>query len=129
EKSRERSDMTEPVVSTIVVNYNGSHLLPDCLGSLQKQDVDGHEIIVVDNGSIDESAEVIGRFGLRLLALGRNYGLPAAYNRGAEIAAGRYLFFVNNDMRFEPDCVRELADALAARPGVFASDPMHYDWD
>jgi GT2 family glycosyltransferase len=54
--------------------------------------------------------------------------LPAAYNRGAEITAGRYLFFVNNDMRFEPECVRELADALTARPGAFASDPMHYDW-
>ena len=121
--------MQDPLVSTVVVNYNGAHLLPDCLDSLNGQDLPGHEVIVVDNGSIDESQAVVEKYGCRFIPLGDNLGLPAAYNRGAEHARGEYVFFVNNDMRFEPDCVRLLAGALAADPGLFAADPLQFDWD
>jgi GT2 family glycosyltransferase len=119
----------EPLVSTVVVNYNGAHLLPACLDSLTRQDLPDHEVIVVDNGSIDDSAAVVDKHGCRFVPLGQNLGLPAAYNRGAEHARGEYVFFVNNDMRFDPACVRLLAEALGADATLFAADPLQFDWD
>lgn len=121
--------MPDPLVSSVVVNYNGAHLLPECLDSLNGQDLPAHEVLVVDNGSIDESEAVVEKYGARFIPLGENLGLPAAYNRGAAHARGDYVFFVNNDMRFEPGCVRILADALVADPTRFAADPLQYDWE
>jgi GT2 family glycosyltransferase len=117
------------LVSVIVVNYNGAHLLPDCLASLEAQDYRPLEILVVDNGSIDDSRAVAAQYACRFVALEGNNGLPAAYNRGAEVARGEYLFFVNNDMRFDNECVRHLADALTADAAVFAADPLQFNWE
>jgi GT2 family glycosyltransferase len=117
-----------PRVSAIVANYNGAHLLPDCLESLAAQEHTPAEIVIVDNGSIDESATVAAKYGCRFIALGANRGLATAYNRGAAAAAGEYLFFVNNDMRFEGACVGRLVGILEERPHAFAADPLQFNW-
>jgi N-acetylglucosaminyl-diphospho-decaprenol L-rhamnosyltransferase len=119
----------KPRVSVVVANYNGAHLLPECLSSLSAQDVAPIEIVVVDNGSVDGSAAVARTHGCRFVALGANLGLTAAYNRGAAAASGEYVFFVNNDMRFEPDCVARLVEILDGRPDVFAADPLQFNWE
>lgn len=116
-------------VSVIIANYNGAHLLADCLHSLAEQDAGELDVQVVDNGSIDDSAEVASKYACRFVSLGSNHGLGAAYNRGAELARGDYLFFVNNDMRFERSCVTRLREALEADPERFAADPLQYNWD
>lgn len=121
--------ISNSMISVIVVNYNGAHLLPECLSSLKAQDYPNLEILVVDNGSIDESEAVVQEFKCQFVSLGKNYGLPAAYNRGAEQAKGEYLFFANNDMRFEPGCVRHLVQILTTDTGIFAADPLQYDWE
>ncbi len=122
--------MTEaPLVSVIVLNYNGAHLLPYSLGTLTKQDWHPLEIVVVDNGSLDDSADVVAGFSVRWLPLGANLGFSRANNRAAADAKGEVLFFVNNDMRFRPDCVRRLVEVLQADPTLFAVDPTQYDWD
>jgi len=120
---------SKEMVSVIVVNYNGAHLLPECLSSLTAQDYPSLEILVVDNGSIDESEGVVHEHGCVFISLGENCGLSTAYNRGAEKAKGEYLFFVNNDMRFEPNCIEHLVEALATNGDTFASDPLHYNWE
>ncbi len=118
-----------PKVSVIVANFNGAHLLPDCLGSLVTQDYRPLEVIVADNGSADESQQVAARFPVSFLALGRNYGLSGANNRGAEAARGDLLLFFNNDMRFDATCVSALVAALvAAGDAAFAADALQYDW-
>lgn len=125
------SEMNEiqPLVSVVVVNYNGEHLLPECLSSLKDQDYSNIEIIVVDNGSVDKSKCLVEAYEARFIELGYNYGLSIACNRGAQISAGKYLFFVNNDMRFERDCVSQLAKViLGENDSVFAVDPLQYNW-
>src|SRR6185312_10146535 len=87
-------------VSVVIANYNGAHLLADCLESLAGQDQNAIEILVVDNASIDDSATQAARYDCRFIPLDSNRGLGAAYNSGARVARGDYLFFVNNDMRF-----------------------------
>ena len=103
--------MTErPLVSTLVLNWNGAHLLPDCLATLATQDWPAHEVVVVDNGSRDDSAAVTARYPARWLPMGDNLGFTRAYNRAVRDAKGEFLFFVNNDMRFLPECVGRLAE-------------------
>lgn len=118
-----------PFVSVIVLNYNGAHLLPDSLGTLLDQDFHPLEVLVVDNGSLDNSAQVAQAYPVRWIPLVSNLGFSQANNLAAQEAKGNYLFFVNNDMRFPPDCVRQLVDVLDKDPSLFAVDPTQLNWE
>jgi GT2 family glycosyltransferase len=120
--------MGAPLVTVVVLNYNGAHLLPACLDSLRRQDYAPLDLVVVDNGSVDESREVVAAAGLECLALADDTGLARGFNHGAAVARGDHVFFASHDMRFEPDCVRHLVAALEADPAAFAADPLQYDW-
>ena len=118
-----------PLVTAIVLNYNGAHLLPDCLSSLLAQDWPALDILVVDNGSLDDSASVAASYHVRWLPLGRNLGFSRANNLAAREARGDCLFIVNNDMKFPPDCVSRLMHVLGKDPSLFAVDPTQVSWD
>jgi len=117
------------LVSAIVVNWNGARDLEACLPSLLDQSYRRMEIIIVDNGSTDDSASVVERFGVRWLPLERNLGLAPALNRGARAAAGDLLLFLNNDMRFEREFVTSLVSEMVERDDVLAADAIQYDWN
>jgi GT2 family glycosyltransferase len=118
-----------PAVSAIIVNWNGAHHLRTCLPSLLAQTFQSLEIVVVDNGSKDDSAEVTREFHARWLPLGANVGLAPALNRGAAIASGDFLLFVNNDMRFDPGFLAALIEPLKNDESIFATDGMQFSWD
>jgi N-acetylglucosaminyl-diphospho-decaprenol L-rhamnosyltransferase len=120
---------SKPAVSAIIVNWNGAHHLRICLPSLWSQSFKSLEIIVVDNGSKDDSAEVARDFEVRWLSLERNVGLAPALNRGAAMASGNFLLFINNDMRFDPGFVATLVEALNQDDDIFATDGMQFNWD
>ena len=119
----------KPRVSVIIVNWNGAEHLRVCLPSLASQSFESLEIIVVDNRSSDDSAEVARRLRVRWLPLEKNLGLAPALNRGAKIARGDLLLFVNNDMRFDPGFVAALVEPLESDEEVFATDGMQFNWD
>ena len=119
----------KPAVSAIIVNWNGAHHLRICLASLLSQSFTSLESIVVDNGSTDDSAEVTREFKARWLPLDENVGLAPALNRGAATAAGDFLLFINNDMRFDPGFVAALVEGLRQNEEIFASDGMQFNWD
>lgn len=116
------------MVSVIIANWNGAHHLRVCLPSLLAQFHKPLEIIVVDNGSTDDSATVAEEFHANWLPLTKNLGLAPALNQGAGIAGGEFLLFVNNDMRFDPGFVAALLEPLLRDDRVFASDGMQFDW-
>jgi GT2 family glycosyltransferase len=118
-----------PGVSVIIVNWNGAEHLRVCLPSLSSQSFAPLEIIVVDNCSSDDSAEVARSLGVRWLPLETNLGLGPALNRGAKIAIGDLLLFVNNDMRFDPKFIAALVEPLERDDGIFATDGMQYNWE
>ncbi len=118
-----------PLVSAIVANWNGARDLTVCLPSVLAQDYPALEVIVVDNGSTDDSRRVVKEIGARWLALGRNVGLAGALNAGVEVAAGELLLFLNNDLRLAPDFVRNLVLPLARDAGLFAADGLQWDWE
>ncbi|HEV3220178.1 MAG TPA: glycosyltransferase family 2 protein [Candidatus Acidoferrales bacterium] len=119
----------QPQVSVIMVNWNGAEHLRLCLPTLVSQSTKPLEIIIVDNHSSDDSAEVARSFQVRWLPLNENLGLAPALNRGAAIARGDLLLFVNNDMRFDPEFVAALAAPLPQDEECFATDGMQFNWE
>jgi GT2 family glycosyltransferase len=119
----------KPAVSAIIVNWNGAHHLRVCLPSLRSQSFKPLELIVVDNGSSDDSAEVAREWEVRWLGIDKNIGLAPALNRGAAIAAGDFLLFVNNDMRFDRDFVAALVEPFFKDDEIFSTDGMQYNWE
>jgi len=120
-----------PRVSVIVVNYNGWILLERCLHGLHTQTYRDLEVVVVDNGSDDGSAENVRRVfpNVKLIALDRNAGFCEGNNRGIAIARGEYIALLNNDA--VPDChwLEELIKAGERHPecGFFASRVLRQD--
>src|SRR5271156_1635451 len=118
-----------PLVSAVIVNWNGAEHLRICLPSLLAQSYEALEIIVVDNASTDDSESVAREHQVRWLKLATNVGLAPALNRGAEIAAGKFLLFVNNDMRFDEQFVAKLVEPLLRDETIFATDATQFFWD
>lgn len=106
-------------VSIIIVSFNTADLLADCLQSLHDDPDSEHwQIIVADNASADGSVAMVReRFpAVEVLALDRNYGFAAANNRGAEVAGGHHLLFLNSDTVVPAGAIGELAEFLDATP-------------
>ena len=93
------------------------------------QDYPDFEVIVADNGSMDNSYTIAQHLGARWLALGQNIGLAGALNAGSKAAAGDLFLFLNNDLRLRADFVRSLARPLLEDPTVFAADALQWDWE
>lgn len=121
--------MPNPLVSAVIVNWNGAHHLRIALPSLRQQTYAPLEILVVDNGSLDDSEQVTRAEGVVWIGLSRNIGLAPACNEGARRARGDYLVFLNNDMRFAADFIERLVGPLRDEARFFAADAMQFDWD
>jgi hypothetical protein len=91
--------MSNPLVSCIVLNWNGETLLEECLGSLLECDYTPLEIIVVDNASEDTSVNIVKKFpSVRLIRNKHNLGYAAGNNVGFRHATGKYVVTLNNDI-------------------------------
>lgn len=110
--------MPTPVVSIIVVNWNGREHLADCLDSLAEQTYRDFEVILVDNGSHDDSVPFVqDRYSwVKVVSLPSNIGFASGNNRGLEHASGAYIVTLNNDTRACPDWLERLVRAAEAHP-------------
>lgn len=93
-----------PRLSVVVVNWNGAEYLGDCVDSAFGAD---REVLVVDNGSTDDSEERVceGRPTLRWIQTGANLGFSTAANRGLKEARGEYVLFLNPDARASDEAI------------------------
>ena len=106
-------------VSVVIPAYNYGHYLPEAIGSALAQDypADLLEVIVVDDGSTDDTPAVIARYGDRVRGIRReNGGLNAATSTGIEAATGDYITFLDADDTWPCDRVAKLAGALDDNP-------------
>jgi GT2 family glycosyltransferase len=110
-----------PTVAAVIPHWNRRDLLAPLFASLQAQKLSFDEIIVVDNGSSDDSAMVAERAGARVLRLGRNLGFAAAVNRGVEAAKSDWVALVNNDVTLEPGWLSTLLEAASQQGAAFAT--------
>ena len=118
-------------VSIIIPVFNQFRFTQACLASLQKhQGTERFEVVVVDDGSTDASAEAIPRMpGVVYLRNETNSGFIASCNRGAAAARGNYLVFLNNDTLVEPGWLTALLETFAEEPraGVVGAKLVYPD--
>ncbi|MCK9418525.1 MAG: glycosyltransferase family 2 protein [Nitrospirae bacterium] len=129
---KDHGSLKHVLISVVIVNWNGKYLLGECLDSLLAQSVGGVEIILVDNGSQDGSAEyVLERYrDVRVVSLPENIGFAGGNNAGIRIASGKYIALLNNDTRVDPEWIPNLlkeAEAGPANVGMWASKILSYD--
>ena len=94
------SETVDPIVSVITPTYNRAPLLPRALRSVLSQDFQDLELIVVDDGSTDETPEIIASFSdphLRCIRFPENRGIGAARHAGIEAARGELIAFIDSD--------------------------------
>jgi GT2 family glycosyltransferase len=120
-----------PRTAIIVLNWNGLSDTLDCLASLQRLDYPDYEIVVVDNGSTDGSAETIRkRFPyLTLIENDENLGFTGGNNTGLRYAlqhSADYALLLNNDTEVAPDFLRHLIEAMEADSEVGIAGPTIY---
>jgi GT2 family glycosyltransferase len=123
-----------PSVSVILVCHNDGKWLPRCLESVKAQTIFNQlELIVADNASQDGTDRIarnliLGWAGASFLPTGGDWGFGVACNRAAEIARGRYLYFLNPDTWMEPDCLEQLYKAAEReKAGAAGGTVLEYD--
>ena len=95
-------------VSVIIPTYNEEESIGDCLLSLQSQNIDSYEIVVVDDGSTDKTVDIVKKFNdVKLFTQGHR-GAGAARNLGTSKSQGEILVFVDADMTFDKDFLKNL---------------------
>lgn len=104
----------QPLVSAIIVNWNGKQFLDDCISSLLKQTYKNCEIILVDNASTDGSVSYVRKKypRVRIIKNNKNVGFGNAVNIGIKHAKGYYIIFLNNDLYIEKNCIKNLLKPL-----------------
>jgi len=114
-----------PLISTIILNWNGKEYLCPCLQSVKGQTYPNTEIILVDNASTDGSVEYVKNLfpDLRLLVNHKNRGYGAGNNRGIEEAKGRYIFVLNSDTEVENGCVEALWNCIETDQKIGVTTP------
>ncbi|NCC34249.1 MAG: glycosyltransferase family 2 protein, partial [Chloroflexia bacterium] len=126
----------KPLVSVIIPVFNRAGVITVTLDSIKEQTYRPIEILVVDDGSVDESAlEVQSWIDKNTaqhlsahLARQENQGAPAARNRGIEKASGRYLQFLDSDDTLEPEKIEAQVEALEATGANVAICDLKYDY-
>ena len=107
------------LVSIIIPAYNAEAFINDAIESVLAQDYRPIEVIVVDDGSSDETACIAERFGTPVIChRQKNGGPPVARNRGLLIARGEYIGFLDADDLYEPGRMKLQFDKLQQNPGV-----------
>ncbi|BAZ09720.1 family 2 glycosyl transferase [Calothrix sp. NIES-4071] len=108
---------TSPLVSVIIDNYNYGHFLREAIDSVFKQTYQNFELIVADDGSTDNSKEVIESYGNRLISIFQsNAGMGAALNTGIARSKGEIICFLDADDYFHPEKLENVVTGFIYHP-------------
>jgi len=123
-----QDDSSAPSVMFVVVNWNQRQLTLDCLASLQEQNYGNFAVVLVDNGSEDDSVTAVRAAypEVTVLENGRNLGIAGANNVGIKHALKAnvdYVFLLNNDTTVDPDMLTHLVAIAESEPDVGITGP------
>ncbi|MEG0616541.1 MAG: glycosyltransferase family 2 protein [Oscillospiraceae bacterium] len=123
-------------VSVVIPNLNGAGWLRDSIESIYAQTMQDFELIIIDNGSTDESLDIarsyVGKQGYTLYENTENTGFSAAVNKGIANAKGEYIMLFNNDAFAQPDMLEKLLCTAIKSDKIFAVQCLmlrHYERD
>ncbi len=106
-------------IGFVIVSYNSERVLPACIKSIPR----GHDIVVVDNASKDNSAQIASSLGARVAVNAKNLGFGTACNQGAKLLATSHVFFLNPDAVLAEDAVSEIEEAIRRYPDAGGFGP------
>ena len=116
-----------PSVSVVIPCYNQGHLLQEALESVLRQSRPPEEIIVVDDGSTDDTATVCQNYRREIVCLRQaNSGLSAARNSGIRRASSDFIHFLDSDDLLRVTTIAELLGAASRHP---EADVFRASWD
>ena len=113
--------MTGPVVSVIITAYNRERVIAEAMRSIFRQTLADFELIIVDDGSTDETAAAVQSFAdprVRLLRHETNRGIPSARNSGLDAARGQFIAWLDSDDVARPRRLETQFQFLRANPEV-----------
>jgi len=119
-------------VTTVITSYNKGPWLAEAIDSALIQEIDHHEIIVVDDGSHDNTRQVAESYGNRIRYFQQeNAGQVAAKNKGIELASGNFIAFLDGDDRWRPTKLEKQIAKFKADPevGVVYTDRLKFKGD
>jgi glycosyltransferase involved in cell wall biosynthesis len=109
--------IVNPAVSVIIPTYQRRHYVSRAVDSVLRQTFTNFEVIVIDDGSSDGTADALARYGDRIrYSWQPNRGLSAARNAGIDLARGAIVAFLDSDDRFRPDHLAVVTEAFAQHP-------------
>jgi len=109
--------MDKPLVSVIIPAYNRAHTVAETVDSVRQQTYPNIEVIVIDDGSMDNTQEVLRKYGTRIRNIRQeNAGQIAARNRGIQEAQGEIITFLDSDDLWLPTCVERHVRVLQKAP-------------
>ncbi len=111
----ERNSNTVPLVSIVIPCYNCAEFIAEAIESALDQTHPRIEVVIVDDGSVDSSAEIISRYPVRYLS-SQHEGVSAARNHGIRECLGEYVLFLDADDRLFPRAVSAGLAALEQHP-------------
>jgi GT2 family glycosyltransferase len=117
-----RPDLNWPQISVVVCSYNGSRTIGDCLDGLKKLDYPNFEVIVVNDGSKDNTEAIAKEFGFKVIST-ENHGLSSARNTGMNAAAGEIVAYIDDDARPDPHWLTYLASTFLNTDHVGVGGP------
>ena len=120
----------KPLISIIIVNYNGKKWLDKCLNSLEQQTYPHLEIIVVDNASTDDSSLYIQKNfpSVSLVQSHKNLGFAGGNNLGIAKAGGGLIMLMNNDAWIESEMIQKLyEEKIQKKLDVIGPHELHYN--
>src|ERR671910_1122682 len=113
---QKEQEVVAGLVSVVIPCYNQAHFLGEAIESVLSQSYPHHEIVVVDDGSTDDTSEVASRYdGVRLVRQ-ENRGLAGARNTGIRHSEGDYLVFLDADDRLLPEALRAGVECFESHP-------------
>lgn len=119
-----------PEISVVIPHYNGVEILRDCLRSLYGSTTLPLEVILVDNASSDDSAEMVrAEFpAVRILSQSHNLGFAGGCNAGIRAALTPFVLVLNNDTIHRPGWLEQLLEKLKMQPELAAVQPKILSW-
>ncbi len=106
-----------PKFSIIVPVYNVEKYIAKCLDSIKEQTFNDYEVIVVNDGTKDNSMDIVKRYDFKIVNQ-KNQGLSSARNTGVKHATGEYLIFIDSDDYIENDLLKKINESLKNNPDI-----------
>ena len=109
-------------ISILIPNFNEIELLKKCINSIKKQNFSFYDVIIIDNGSSDESVEYLkdNYPEFMLIQNKKNLGFATAVNQGIKASSAEYVFLLNNDTEIEDGCLTNLLNCIENDESIFA---------